>query len=88
MRTLAGQIPKIWGKILRNKHTLNTIKLSICVLHFNLVSKTPFSYKFEPMRSLLDLGDRRDEDSNEFLSAVCWRHQCPVIVAANFTRHH
>ena len=40
MRTLAGQIPKIWEKILKNKHTLNTIKSLICVLHFNSVSKT------------------------------------------------
>ena len=53
-------------------------------VYYKGLSKPLFNYKFEPMRSLLDRGDRRDnEDSNEFVSAVCWRQQCPVIVAAN-----
>jgi len=52
-------------------------------VYYKGLSKPLFNYKFEPMRTLLDRGDRRDEDSNEFVSAVCWRQQCPVIVAAN-----
>ena len=52
-------------------------------VYYKGLSKPLFNYKFEPMRSLLDRGERRDEDSNEFVSAVCWRQSCPVIVAAN-----
>lgn len=52
-------------------------------VYYKGLSKPLFNYKFEQTRTLLDRGDRRDEDSNEFVSAVCWRQSCPVIVAAN-----
>ena len=57
-------------------------------VYYKGLSKPLFNYRFEPTRSLLDRGERSsaqrtDEDSNEFVSAVCWRQSCPVIVAAN-----
>ena len=41
-----------------------------------------FSFKFNGVRSLLER-ERREEDANEFVSAVCWRQDSPVVVAAN-----
>ena len=46
------------------------------------LSKHLFQFKFDAVRSFLDR-DRKDEDVNEFVSAVCWKANSNVMVAAN-----
>ena len=46
------------------------------------LSKHLFQFKFDAVRSFLDQ-DRKDEDVNEFVSAVCWKADSNVMVAAN-----
>ena len=46
------------------------------------LSKHLFQFKFDGVRSFLDR-DRKDEDVNEFVSAVTWRDDSNVLVAAN-----
>ncbi|XP_051173669.1 E3 ubiquitin-protein ligase COP1-like isoform X1 [Leptopilina boulardi] len=52
-------------------------------VYYKRLSKQLLSYKFGPARSLLEFQERREEDLNEFVSAVCWRQNSNVIVAAN-----
>ena len=56
-------------------------------MYYKGLSKPLFNFKFDTMRSLLertDSNNRRDEDNtNEFVSAVCWRQNSPIVVAAN-----
>lgn len=52
-------------------------------VYYKGLTKQLFSYKFDAVRSILELQDRRDEDLNEFVSAVCWRQMSNVVVAAN-----
>ncbi|XP_034943967.1 E3 ubiquitin-protein ligase COP1-like isoform X1 [Chelonus insularis] len=52
-------------------------------VYYKGLTKQLFSYKFDPVRSVLELQERREEDPNEFVSAVCWRQMSNVVVAAN-----
>ncbi|KAK0085322.1 hypothetical protein PV325_005432 [Microctonus aethiopoides] len=52
-------------------------------VYYKGLTKQLFSYKFDAVRSVLELQDRREEDPNEFVSAVCWRQMSNVVVAAN-----
>jgi E3 ubiquitin-protein ligase RFWD2 len=46
------------------------------------LSRHLFQFKFDAVRSFLDR-DRKEEDVNEFVSAVCWKANSNVMVAAN-----
>ena len=67
-----------------------TTKVKITIISKNILktirlpglSKHLFQFKFDAVRSFLDR-DRKDEDVNEFVSAVCWKSDSNVIVAAN-----
>lgn len=52
-------------------------------VYYKGLTKQLFSYKFDAVRSVLELTERREEDANEFVSAVCWRQNSNVVVAAN-----
>lgn len=52
-------------------------------VYYKGLTKQLFSYKFDAVRSVLELQERREEDPNEFVSAVCWRQMSNVVVAAN-----
>lgn len=52
-------------------------------VYYKGLTKQLFSYKFDAARSILETQERRDEDLNEFVSAVCWRQNSNVVVAAN-----
>ncbi|XP_058790586.1 E3 ubiquitin-protein ligase COP1-like [Phymastichus coffea] len=52
-------------------------------VYYKGLTKQLFSYKFDAARSILDTQERRDEELNEFVSAVCWRQNSNVVVAAN-----
>jgi len=51
-------------------------------IYYKGLSKNLFSFKFDAVKSFLDR-DRKEEDVNEFVSAVCWKQNSNVIVAAN-----
>ncbi|XP_041481190.1 E3 ubiquitin-protein ligase COP1-like isoform X1 [Lytechinus variegatus] len=46
------------------------------------LSKQILTFKFDTVRSLMDK-DKKEDDSNEFVSAVAWRTGSNVLVAAN-----
>lgn len=50
-------------------------------VYYKGLSKQLFSYKIDVGQRVSDL--ERSNDLNEFVSAVCWRKQCNVILAAN-----
>ncbi len=57
-------------------------------VYYKGLSRPLFSYKFEPAKSLLEArsgvgASSSHDDSNEFVSAVCWRPGTNVIVGAN-----
>ncbi|KZC05946.1 E3 ubiquitin-protein ligase RFWD2 [Dufourea novaeangliae] len=52
-------------------------------VYYKGLTKQLFSYKFDAVRSILEMQERREEDLNEFVSAVCWRQMSNVVVAAN-----
>lgn len=52
-------------------------------VYYKGLTKQLFSYKFDAVRSILEIQERREEDLNEFVSAVCWRQMSNVVVAAN-----
>lgn len=52
-------------------------------VYYKGLTKQLFSYKFDAAKSILETQDRREEDLNEFVSAVCWRQNSNVVVAAN-----
>ncbi|XP_017752844.1 PREDICTED: E3 ubiquitin-protein ligase RFWD2-like [Eufriesea mexicana] len=52
-------------------------------VYYKGLSKQLFSYKFDTVRSILEMQERREEDLNEFVSAVCWKQMSNVVVAAN-----
>ncbi|XP_048507915.1 E3 ubiquitin-protein ligase COP1-like [Athalia rosae] len=52
-------------------------------VYYKGLSKQLFSYKFDAARSVLELQERKEEEINEFVSAVCWRQMSNVVVAAN-----
>jgi E3 ubiquitin-protein ligase RFWD2 len=51
-------------------------------IYYKGLSKSLFQFRFDAVRSFLDK-DRKEEDVNEFVSAVCWKQNSNVIVAAN-----
>lgn len=51
-------------------------------IYYKGLTKQLFSYKFDAVRSVLE-HERKDEEPNEFVSAVCWRQHSNVVVAAN-----
>ncbi|XP_048512284.1 E3 ubiquitin-protein ligase COP1-like isoform X1 [Athalia rosae] len=52
-------------------------------VYYKGLSKQLFSNKFDAVRSVLELQEKKEEDLNEFVSAVCWRQMSNVVVAAN-----
>lgn len=51
-------------------------------VYYKGLSKHLLQFKFDAVRSFLDR-DRKEEDVNEFVSAVCWKANSNVMVAAN-----
>nr|CAH7714422.1 unnamed protein product [Callosobruchus chinensis] len=51
-------------------------------VYYKGLSKKLFSYKFEAIEGVLEQ-ERREDDMNEFVSAVCWKQNSNVVVAAN-----
>ncbi|KAL5012534.1 hypothetical protein ScPMuIL_011085 [Solemya velum] len=51
-------------------------------IYYKGLSKQLMSFKFDTVRSVLDK-DKKDEEVNEFVSAVAWRPGSNVVVAAN-----
>ena len=51
-------------------------------IYYKGLSKQLFSFKFDAVRSILEK-DRKEDDANEFVSAVCWRQHSNVVVSAN-----
>ena len=59
-------------------------------IYFKGLSKPLFNFKFDVVKTLFDRdhhggagGTRKDDDSNEFVSAVCWRKGTNILVGAN-----
>ncbi|KAJ8896466.1 hypothetical protein PR048_001810 [Dryococelus australis] len=51
-------------------------------VYYKGLTKQLFNFKFEPVRSVVEV-ERKEDDVNEFVSAVCWRQHSNVVVAAN-----
>ncbi|XP_019864697.1 E3 ubiquitin-protein ligase COP1 [Aethina tumida] len=51
-------------------------------IYYKGLSKKLFNYKFEGVEGVLEQ-ERREDDGNEFVSAVCWKQNSNVVVAAN-----
>lgn len=51
-------------------------------IYYKGLGKKLFSYKFETIEGVLE-PERREDDMNEFVSAVCWKQNSNVVVAAN-----
>ncbi|KAF5301516.1 hypothetical protein FQR65_LT08819 [Abscondita terminalis] len=51
-------------------------------VYYKGLTKKLFNYKFETARGILEK-ERREDEPNEFVSAVCWKQQSNVVVAAN-----
>ncbi|XP_043554472.1 E3 ubiquitin-protein ligase COP1 [Chiloscyllium plagiosum] len=56
-------------------------------LYYKGLSKTLLTFKFDTVKSVLDK-EKKEDDSNEFVSAVCWRalpdgQESNVLIAAN-----
>ncbi|XP_014668464.1 PREDICTED: E3 ubiquitin-protein ligase RFWD2-like isoform X3 [Priapulus caudatus] len=51
-------------------------------VYYKGLSKHLLTFKFDTVRSVLEK-DKKEEDTNEFVSAVCWRGGSNVMVAAN-----
>lgn len=51
-------------------------------VYYKGLTKQLFSFKFDAVRSVLEK-DHKEDDVNEFVSAVCWRQLSNVVVAAN-----
>ncbi|XP_017778851.1 PREDICTED: E3 ubiquitin-protein ligase RFWD2-like isoform X1 [Nicrophorus vespilloides] len=51
-------------------------------VYYKGLSKKLFSYKFEAARGVLE-HERREDELNEFVSAVCWKQNSNIILAAN-----
>lgn len=51
-------------------------------VYYKGFTKQLFNFKFDAMRSVLEKSNKED-DINEFVSAVCWRQNSNVVVAAN-----
>lgn len=51
-------------------------------VYYKGLTKKLFSYKFESVGGVLE-HDRREDEPNEFVSAVCWKQNSNVVLAAN-----
>lgn len=51
-------------------------------IYYKGLTKKLFNYKFEAVRGVLEQ-ERREDEPNEFVSAVCWKQHSNVVVAAN-----
>ncbi|XP_031335112.1 E3 ubiquitin-protein ligase COP1-like [Photinus pyralis] len=51
-------------------------------VYYKGLTKKLFNFKFEAARGILEK-ERREDESNEFVSAVCWKQHSNVVVAAN-----
>ncbi|XP_029847726.1 E3 ubiquitin-protein ligase COP1 isoform X1 [Ixodes scapularis] len=51
-------------------------------IYYKGLSKQVLTFRFDVVRNILEK-DKKEEDSNEFVSAVCWRIGSSVVVAAN-----
>lgn len=51
-------------------------------IYYKGLSKQVLTFRFDTVRSVLEK-DRKDDDTSEFVSAVCWRMGSNVVVAAN-----
>ncbi|XP_064457745.1 E3 ubiquitin-protein ligase COP1-like isoform X2 [Ornithodoros turicata] len=51
-------------------------------IYYKGLSKQVLTFKFDVVRNILEK-DKKEEDTNEFVSAVCWRMGSSVVVAAN-----
>ncbi|GAB6021877.1 hypothetical protein CHUAL_006043 [Chamberlinius hualienensis] len=51
-------------------------------VYYKGLSRQLLTMKFDTVRSVLEK-DKKEEDANEFVSAVCWRQGSNVVVAAN-----
>ncbi|XP_065559736.1 E3 ubiquitin-protein ligase COP1-like isoform X1 [Artemia franciscana] len=51
-------------------------------LYFKKMSKPIMDFKFDQTKNIIDKGNK-DEENNEFISAVCWKRDSNYIVAAN-----
>lgn len=69
------------GETITCLHSINTC-VCVCVctgsennslyLYYKGLSKTLLTFKFDTVKSVLDK-DKKEDDTNEFVSAVCWR---------------
>ncbi|KAK2709958.1 E3 ubiquitin-protein ligase COP1-like [Artemia franciscana] len=51
-------------------------------LYYKKMSKPILDFKFDHVKNVLDRGNK-EEENNEFVSAVCWKRNSNYIVAAN-----
>lgn len=51
-------------------------------VYYKGLSSHVLTFRFDTMKSIIEK-DRKDEDSTEFVSAVCWRMGSNVVVCAN-----
>ncbi|KAK5650429.1 hypothetical protein RI129_001458 [Pyrocoelia pectoralis] len=51
-------------------------------VYYKGLTKKLFNFKFEAARGILEK-ERREDEPNEFVSAVCWKQHSNVVVAAN-----
>lgn len=51
-------------------------------IYYKGLCKQLLTFKFDTVKSILEK-DKKEDDSNEFVSAVCWKPNSNIIVAAN-----
>lgn len=57
-------------------------------VYYKGLQRKLFTFKFEPNTAILSVAEdekdrRRDDEINEFVSAVCWRQSSNILIAAN-----
>lgn len=52
-------------------------------VYYKGLTKKLFKYKFDGPRGILEEEERREDDPNEFVSAVCWKPNSNILLAAN-----
>ncbi|XP_010766810.1 E3 ubiquitin-protein ligase COP1 [Notothenia coriiceps] len=96
MSRITGKCPLVEG--VSFSHSTNAVSvetsLEMCTgsennslyLYYKGLSKTLLTFKFDTVKSVLDK-DKKEDDTNEFVSAVCWRAlpdgESNVLIAAN-----
>lgn len=53
-------------------------------LYYKGLSKTLLTFKFDTVKSVLDK-DKKEDDTNEFVSAVCWRALPDGVSSPHYT---